>query len=275
LAGRHGEPGSSRVFVCLSDHSLYMGLRLRRTVAWTLRSGPLEAPRLSRAIRRRQEGGERIGLQARGALDWCDDLVDQQSADYFSRRQRVLQAVNDEDLCSAFSVDAPMEMRHCTDTAPTSDQHGTLAVADIATGPCTLANHEALRSPPLRNVLRRSGETDGRTLDLALVVKDFDELWLEHLVRVLRIRDVVVEGGYPAGRDPEVLFKDDLEKSYHQLLARMATKLRDVLDGRAGVVQPGVAVPGRNDPCPCGSGRDYKKCCGPRQSGHRPVTGPS
>jgi SWIM/SEC-C metal-binding protein len=22
------------------------------------------------------------------------------------------------------------------------------------------------------------------------------------------------------------------------------------------------AAPGRNDPCPCGSGRKYKKCCG-------------
>jgi SWIM/SEC-C metal-binding protein len=23
-----------------------------------------------------------------------------------------------------------------------------------------------------------------------------------------------------------------------------------------------ATVPGRNDPCPCGSGRKYKKCCG-------------
>jgi SWIM/SEC-C metal-binding protein len=23
-----------------------------------------------------------------------------------------------------------------------------------------------------------------------------------------------------------------------------------------------AATPGRNDPCPCGSGRKYKKCCG-------------
>jgi SWIM/SEC-C metal-binding protein len=23
-----------------------------------------------------------------------------------------------------------------------------------------------------------------------------------------------------------------------------------------------AAIPGRNDPCPCGSGRKYKKCCG-------------
>lgn len=25
--------------------------------------------------------------------------------------------------------------------------------------------------------------------------------------------------------------------------------------------KPGAAVPGRNEPCPCGSGRKYKKCC--------------
>lgn len=25
------------------------------------------------------------------------------------------------------------------------------------------------------------------------------------------------------------------------------------------------AAPGRNDPCPCGSGRKYKKCCGSEQ----------
>lgn len=27
-------------------------------------------------------------------------------------------------------------------------------------------------------------------------------------------------------------------------------------------VSTGVKAPGRNDPCPCGSGRKYKKCCG-------------
>jgi preprotein translocase subunit SecA len=24
----------------------------------------------------------------------------------------------------------------------------------------------------------------------------------------------------------------------------------------------GTGTPGRNDPCPCGSGKKYKKCCG-------------
>ena len=28
-----------------------------------------------------------------------------------------------------------------------------------------------------------------------------------------------------------------------------------------------MAKPGRNDPCPCGSGNKYKKCCLPKQEG--------
>jgi hypothetical protein len=31
---------------------------------------------------------------------------------------------------------------------------------------------------------------------------------------------------------------------------------------------------GRNDPCPCGSGRKYKRCCGPKADDPRPEAGP-
>ena len=35
---------------------------------------------------------------------------------------------------------------------------------------------------------------------------------------------------------------------------------------KTGPYQPTIAkkdsIPGRNDPCPCGSGKKYKKCCG-------------
>jgi preprotein translocase subunit SecA len=57
---------------------------------------------------------------------------------------------------------------------------------------------------------------------------------------------------------------DDLEESFQR------RKRRELEDARmAGandrqvqqVVRGGVKV-GRNDPCPCGSGKKYKKCCG-------------
>ncbi len=36
------------------------------------------------------------------------------------------------------------------------------------------------------------------------------------------------------------------------------------IDGDAGIpaTAPGLARVGRNEPCPCGSGKKYKKCCG-------------
>ena len=39
----------------------------------------------------------------------------------------------------------------------------------------------------------------------------------------------------------------------------------DGTDVKRPVVNKGVKV-GRNDPCPCGSGKKYKKCCGMNQS---------
>ncbi len=33
-----------------------------------------------------------------------------------------------------------------------------------------------------------------------------------------------------------------------------------------------ISKPGRNDPCPCGSGRKFKKCCGSKESALRPPT---
>lgn len=54
---------------------------------------------------------------------------------------------------------------------------------------------------------------------------------------------------------------------YEHTMDRFQQLAREVQDERrqAGMMdfrQPGGAPPGRNDPCPCGSGRKYKKCCG-------------
>jgi hypothetical protein len=40
---------------------------------------------------------------------------------------------------------------------------------------------------------------------------------------------------------------------------REILEMREQQAPRAGL---GTAKPGRNDPCPCGSGKKYKKCCG-------------
>ena len=58
--------------------------------------------------------------------------------------------------------------------------------------------------------------------------------------------------------DPYMRKMAALIKSRQPASAIMGTLARAEQDARP----PGAATAGRNDPCPCGSGRKYKKCCG-------------
>jgi len=57
---------------------------------------------------------------------------------------------------------------------------------------------------------------------------------------------------------------DDLEESFQRRKRRELEQARMAGAGDRQVQQVvrGGAKVGRNDPCPCGSGKKYKKCCG-------------
>lgn len=62
--------------------------------------------------------------------------------------------------------------------------------------------------------------------------------------------------------------KDKLEDRYEKKQERKRMRQTVVSDDDAPVPDAPVErakggdAPGRNDPCPCGSGKKYKKCCG-------------
>ena len=58
---------------------------------------------------------------------------------------------------------------------------------------------------------------------------------------------------------------DELEESFQRKKRRELDQARMAGSGDSQPVQQvvrGAAKVGRNDPCPCGSGKKYKKCCG-------------
>ena len=62
---------------------------------------------------------------------------------------------------------------------------------------------------------------------------------------------------------------DELEESFQRKKKRELEQARMAGAGEAQTVQQvvrGAAKVGRNDPCPCGSGKKYKKCCGAQSS---------
>jgi len=130
------------------------------------------------------------------------------------------------------------------------------------------------------------GADSMRTLERLVMLRTIDSLWIEHLTHMEDMRQDV--GLYAMGRqrDPLVIYKSEGYKQFQNLLA---TIRHDVVHAiyhlglaRKGAPPPAPAataqaVPGnqskkrpkvagkkvgRNDPCPCGSGKKYKHCCG-------------
>ncbi len=66
--------------------------------------------------------------------------------------------------------------------------------------------------------------------------------------------------------DPEGFEKVlvELEKKFTKTVKKVKEKDRIPKDDSAGQIKREKGKLGRNDPCPCGSGKKYKKCCYPK-----------
>jgi preprotein translocase subunit SecA len=130
------------------------------------------------------------------------------------------------------------------------------------------------------------GDDSMRVLERLVMLHIMDNLWIEHLTAVDDLREGIGLHAYGQS-DPLVAYKkeayalwDDLSTRiqhdvvhaiYHVGFAKEAAPKprQEVRAGRSngdgGESRQAVKVAkkvGRNDPCPCGSGKKYKKCCG-------------
>ena len=121
-----------------------------------------------------------------------------------------------------------------------------------------------------------------------LILQSFDNFWMEHLDTMTDLREGISLRNL-AQRDPLVEYKnegfamfDEMLKKIDEFVVTRFFKVRlvkreqqapirvnsnqDSRPGKVGKVKTitrGKKV-GRNDPCPCGSGKKYKKCCYPK-----------
>lgn len=125
-----------------------------------------------------------------------------------------------------------------------------------------------------------------REIERLVMLRAIDSKWMEHLDNMDDLREGIGLRAY-GQNDPLVAYKFEAYQmfremigSVHQDVARWVMRVqiqqerperqqrvRHVVtnrdeDGGSGVKQRHAAKVGRNDPCPCGSGKKYKKCCG-------------
>jgi uncharacterized protein len=74
-----------------------------------------------------------------------------------------------------------------------------------------------------------------------------------------------IDAGRGAGFEPAADIDDRLDEAAAEI-PRAILLLRKIARMRASRTSPEHPTPrskiGRNDPCPCGSGKKYKRCCG-------------
>ncbi len=128
------------------------------------------------------------------------------------------------------------------------------------------------------------GLEDVRELERVALLKAVDIKWIDHIDAMEQLKQGIGLRAY-AQHDPVMLFKFEGFDMFEEMIASIRElTLKVVLKAvpksqveRVQVAQPiipsgdGTSAPrqakkadkvGRNDPCPCGSGKKYKKCCG-------------
>ena len=134
------------------------------------------------------------------------------------------------------------------------------------------------------------GREELRQLERFVILQTVDSLWKDHLLNMDQLKQGIGLRGY-AQQDPLIIYKKEGFEMFQGLIDSIKEETLSILF-RIQIAEPEAmsnmqrrdqdnlvfshsddsvkkqpvkrahAKIGRNDPCPCGSGKKYKKCCG-------------
>jgi preprotein translocase subunit SecA len=134
------------------------------------------------------------------------------------------------------------------------------------------------------------GEKDFRYLERMIMLQVVDNLWKDHLLSMDHLKDGIGLRGY-AQQNPLVVYKKEGYEMFSDMISRIQEQTLSILfriqvekpdkikelqkpkeqnllfssgkeQQKKKPVQRQETKIGRNAPCPCGSGKKFKKCCG-------------
>ena len=243
-AGRQGDPGSSEFFVSLEDDlmRIFGGDKIKNVMK-TLNypeDQPLQAGIISRAIESSQSKIEGMNFDMRKHVLEYDDVMNKHREVFYKKRGEILEKSDNNTL-----------------------KQQILGIIDKA----------GFTEKDYQKKEEEVGE-NMREMEKIISLKVLDTLWIEHLENMGYLRDSVGLRAY-GQQDPLVEYKKEGHRMFRQLLdaidlmtanAIFKSEFKRPQKQRPPVqiheIKKGEDKVGRNDPCPCGSGKKFKKCCG-------------
>jgi preprotein translocase subunit SecA len=251
-AGRQGDPGSNQFFVSLDDDliRIFGGDRIK-SIMEVLKipdDEAIEAKMISRAIEDAQTKIEGFNFDARSHLLEYDDVMNKHREVFYKKRREFL----------------------------------TMSQAELKEKISEITKSAGFSKEELEKKENEVGSEDFWRVVKFLCLRTLDMFWIDHLEDMEYLRDSVKLRAY-GQLDPLVEYKNEGHKMFQSLISNAEMSIaqnifkigirretptfsRPVSTAMPSSISPktnqGKNKVGRNDPCPCGSGKKYKKCCG-------------
>jgi len=261
---------------------------------------PIEHPLISKAIENSQKKVEQYHFGIRKQILEFDDVMNKQRDTIYSLRRRILEGKNlKEKILEMMETVISAKMAAFAPKDQEVDYDGLIAAINEMVpisgldGIKQLKKAEEIKSSLIETFKRayeiREGEISPpamRDLERIVMLRVIDSKWIEQLDNMDNLRDGIGLRGY-GGRDPLIEYKiegygmfQEMMEAVREEIVGLILKVQIVREGeelinRKRQLTYGPAAPsgktapierkekvGRNDPCPCGSGKKYKKCCG-------------
>jgi preprotein translocase subunit SecA len=262
---------------------------------------PIENRMVSKAIENAQKRVEAHNFDIRKHLLEYDDVMNKQRLEIYSFRKEILQGENlkerifsmlDEVIDEMLFIYCPQE-KHMEDwdiKGLKDSVYGLFSIVPNIT-PVELDLLKGTLISEVKNTYEKKESEIGsaiiRYLERVVMLQVIDAQWKDHLLGMDHLKEGIGLRGY-GQRDPLVEYK----KEAFDIFADMTSRISNEVLGRLFKIQvqkeetirkePVRQVRlnynrsegsspqtvrrskkvGRNEPCPCGSGKKFKKCCG-------------
>lgn len=263
---------------------------------------PIEHPLITRSIEQAQKKVEARNFDIRKHVLEYDDVMNQQREIIYGQRRQILMGDNlKENIFHMVEkmADRGMEFYANEKVYPEEwDYKGLIEFCEgffVPAGELKAAVLENLSREELREHLVAAatgsyearetlfGSDNMRELEKVVMLKVVDSKWMDHLDAMDMLREGIGLRAY-GQKNPLIEYKIEAYDMFQQMIehiqedivryiyrVNIVTQPEDRLqqahaahgeDAAAKAPTVNKEQIGRNDPCPCGSGKKYKKCCG-------------
>ncbi|MBC7319476.1 preprotein translocase subunit SecA [bacterium] len=301
-AGRQGDPGSSRFYVSLEDELMRLfGSERIKGVMDKLgvdEDQPIEHPIISKAIESAQKKVESYHFDIRKHLLEYDDVMETQRRVIYQERKKILTKDNLKESVLSVMNDYLLEIAETYIPKNRRDMWDLEGFASEVKNTFNITlDVESIKESSYDEIIslcrdkinsryeekeREIGSELLRQAEKFIMLRVVDTHWIEHLENMDFLKEGMVLRAY-GQRDPLIEYKKEAYEIFQDMLSsirrdisrflmRLELKPERMEHKPVAVVSrtssDSVKKPiktkkiGRNDPCPCGSGKKYKYCCG-------------